>query len=126
VGDIHQPLHAGYRDDLGGNKYQVQFEGHGSNLHRVWDSGLLKTRGLDWQAYASRLDAEGPLPPPIAPLDDPYAQWAEQSCRITRDIYPSKHKIGPAYVEAELPVAEHQLRLAGQRLAGVLDTALGQ
>jgi hypothetical protein len=128
VGDIHQPLHAGYRDDLGGNKYQVQFEGQGSNLHRVWDSGMLKTRGMGWQAYAQKLDAEGPvpLPPPIAPLDDPYAQWAEQSCRITRDIYPSKHTIGQAYVEAELPVAERQLRLAGRRLAELLNIALGQ
>lgn len=56
AGDIHQPLHAGYRDDRGGNRYQVQFEGEGSNLHRVWDSGLLRTRGLDWIAYTHALD----------------------------------------------------------------------
>ena len=127
VGDIHQPLHSGYRDDLGGNKFQVQFEGKGSNLHRVWDSGMLYTTGLHWQAYARKLDAEGPvaLPPPIAPLDNPYAQWAEESCRITKDIYPSTHKIGQAYVDAELPVAERQLRIAGRRLAEVLNVTLG-
>ncbi|HEY5314953.1 MAG TPA: S1/P1 nuclease, partial [Pirellulales bacterium] len=87
VGDIHQPLHAGSRDDKGGNTYQVQFDGKGTNLHRVWDSGMLNSRGLDWQAYAQELDARGlvPLPPPIAPLDDPYAQWAEESCRITAE-----------------------------------------
>jgi len=128
VGDMHQPLHAGYRDDLGGNKYQVQFEGKGSNLHRVWDSGMLKTRGLDWQAYAQKLDAEGPvtLPPPIAPLDDRYARWAEESCRITAapGFYPDGHKIGQVYVDAELPVAENQLRIAGRRLAEVLNLAL--
>lgn len=128
VGDIHQPLHAGYRDDLGGNKYQVQFEGKGSNLHRVWDSGMLETRGLDWQAYARKLEAEGPvaLPPPIAPLDNPYAQWAEESCRITAEpgFYPHGHKIDQAYVDAELPVAESQLRIAGRRLAAVLNQAL--
>jgi hypothetical protein len=128
VGDMHQPLHAGYRDDLGGNRYQVQFEGQGSNLHRVWDSGLLATRGLDWQAYARKLDAEGPvrLPSPIAPLDDPYAQWAEESCRLTAapGFYPDGHKIGRAYVDAELPVAENQLRIAGRRLAEVLNLAL--
>ena len=128
--DIHQPLHAGYRDDLGGNKYQVQFEGKGSNLHKVWDSGMLKTRGLDWQSYTAKLDAEGPaqLPPPIAPLDDPYAQWAEESCRLTAapGFYPDGHKIGQAYVDAELPLAENQLRIAGRRLAEVLNLALGQ
>lgn len=128
VGDIHQPLHAGYLDDLGGNKYQVQFEGKGTNLHRVWDSGMLSTRHLGWEAYAKRLDAEGPLPlpPAIAPLDDPYAQWAEESCRITRTIYPHGHKINEAYVQAELPVAEDQLRIAGERLANVLNTTLGK
>jgi len=127
VGDIHQPLHAGYRDDLGGNKFQVQFQGRGSNLHRVWDSGMLQTRGLDWPAYAQKLDAEGPvaLPPAIAPRDNPYAQWAEQSCRITKDIYPSKHVIDQAYVDTELPVAERQLRIAGRRLADVLNDTLG-
>jgi hypothetical protein len=128
VGDVHQPLHAGYRDDLGGNKYQVQFEGEGSNLHRVWDSGMLKTRGMDWQAYARKLDAQVPvaLPQPIAPLNDPYAQWAEESCRITAepDFYPHGHKIGRAYVDAELPVAESRLRIAGRRLAEVLNLAL--
>ena len=85
VGDVHQPLHAGYRADKGGNTYQVQFAGKGSNLHRVWDSGLLSRRGLDATAYAQLLAARGPvtLPSPIAPLDNPYAQWARESCRIT-------------------------------------------
>jgi hypothetical protein len=130
VGDIHQPLHAGYRDDKGGNTYQVQFDGKGSNLHKVWDSRMLYTRGLDWQEYAQRLDSAVPvtLPAPIAPLDNEYAQWAEESCRITGrpGFYPSSHKITPAYVNAELPVADQRLREAGRRLAAVLNLALGQ
>ncbi|GAB2586067.1 S1/P1 nuclease [Dyella jejuensis] len=126
IGDVHQPLHAGYKDDAGGNTYQVQFEGKGTNLHRVWDSGLLGTRGLDWKAYAALLDSEGfaPLPPPIAPLENPAAQWAEESCRITRDIYPSGHTIDQRYVNAELPTADMRLREAGRRLAEVLNIAL--
>jgi hypothetical protein len=126
VGDVHQPLHAGYRDDKGGNAYQVQFQGKGSNLHSVWDSGLLSTHGKDWSAYAQELQARPAqtMPAPIAPLDNPYAQWAEQSCAATRDIYPDGHKIDDAYVAAELPVAERQLRIAGVRLAEVLNRAL--
>jgi hypothetical protein len=67
-----------------------------------------------------------PLPAPIAPLDNPYAQWAEESCRITAEagFYPAGHKIGQAYVKAELPVAERRLRQAGRRLADVLNLAL--
>ncbi|MDE2308814.1 MAG: S1/P1 nuclease [Xanthomonadaceae bacterium] len=130
VADVHQPLHAGYRDDRGGNTFQVRMDGKGSNLHRVWDSGLLATRGLGWQAYAKALAARGPvpLPPAIAPFGNPYAQWAEESCRITAEpgFYPSGHRIGQAYVDAELPVAELRLRQAGRRLAQVLNTALGR
>jgi hypothetical protein len=32
VADIHQPLHAGYADDRGGNKYQTQAFGRGTSL----------------------------------------------------------------------------------------------
>jgi hypothetical protein len=128
VGDIHQPLHAGYRDDKGGNDYQVQYEGTGTNLHKVWDSKMLYTRDLDWQAYAQALDSPVPvaLPAPVAPLDNRYAQWAEESCRITAEagFYPPGHKIDQAYVKAELPVAELRLRQAGRRLADVLNLAL--
>jgi len=126
LGDVHQPLHAGYRDDKGGNTYQVQFQGEGSNLHRVWDSGLLRTRALAWPAYAQQLDARGAvaLPAPRAPLADPYAQWAEESCQLSRDIYPAGHTIDAAYVTAELPLAEQRLRQAGRRLGEVLNLAL--
>jgi hypothetical protein len=130
VGDVHQPLHAGYRPDRGGNQYQVQFDGKGSNLHKVWDSGLLNTRHLRWQEYASLLDGRAPviLPPASAPLDDPYAQWAEESCRLTAamDFYPSRRRIGSAYVADNLPLAERRLREAGRRLAELLNSHLGE
>lgn len=130
VGDIHQPLHAGYQDDKGGNTYQVQFDGEGTNLHKVWDSKMLGTRHLEWQAYADMLDSPVPvaLPQPVAPLDNPYAQWAEESCRITAEpgFYPANHVIGHDYVKAELPEAELRLRQAGRRLAMILNLALGR
>jgi hypothetical protein len=130
VGDIHQPLHAGYRDDKGGNLYQVQFEGRGSNLHRVWDSGLLSRRGLDAVAYANRLDTPAAVArPPAAALGiDRYVQWARESCRLTAQpgFYPGGHRIDQVYVDAQLPLAESRLRLAGRRLAMVLNRTLGR
>lgn len=130
VGDAQQPLHAGYRDDKGGNEVQVQFAGKGSNLHRVWDSGLLSTRHLDAAEYAALLDRQGPLHPPgpVAPFDSAAAQWVEQSCRIVMDdgVYPSGHRIGAAYVERMRPIAERQLRRGGARLAALLNRVLGR
>lgn len=124
VGDVHQPLHAGYRPDKGGNTYQVQFQGKGSNLHRVWDSGMLRTRGLGWQDYAQRLDAGTAAGLPML-ADAPFAAWAEESCRLSRDVYPSGHAIDASYVQAELPLAERRLRQAGLRLAALLNRTLG-
>ncbi|EQD35278.1 endonuclease [mine drainage metagenome] len=129
VGDVNQPLHAGYQQDRGANDYQVQFEGQGSNLHRVWDSGLLSTRHLDALDYTALLQKQGPvtLPAPIAPLDNPPAQWAEESCKVVMNegVYPQGHVIGQSYIERERPIAERQLRIAGKRLADLLNRVLG-
>jgi hypothetical protein len=124
VGDVHQPLHAGYRDDRGGNTYQVQFQGKGSNLHRVWDSGMLHTRGLAWHDYAQRLEARGRSALPSLTAA-PFAAWAEQSCRLSRGIYPDGHTVDAGYVRAQLPLAERRLREAGRRLAALLNRTLG-
>ncbi|MFC5490456.1 S1/P1 nuclease [Dokdonella soli] len=122
VADAHQPLHAGYRRDKGGNRYQVQLRGRGTNLHAVWDTPVLANRRLGWRAYATRL-ARAPLP---AATGTP-AQWAEESCRATRDdgIYPHGHAIDDAYLARMRPLAERRVRLAAARLATLLNRELG-
>jgi hypothetical protein len=42
VGDIHQPLHAGFAEDRGGNSVDVRFDGRKTNLHSLWDIGLVE------------------------------------------------------------------------------------
>jgi hypothetical protein len=129
VGDTHQPLHSGYARDKGGNDVQVNVDGQGSNLHSLWDSGLLRHTGLDEDALLARIRA---LPVPAAgkqvSLPLPFAAWTEASCRIALSpgLYPGSAKIDQAYFDTWTPVAEQQLRLAGARLAGVLNAALGQ
>lgn len=124
VGDIHQPLHADYRHDAGGNDYQVRWHGHGTNLHRVWDSSMLDSTQLTADQWTDRLEAQRA---PIATGGTP-AQWAEESCRIDRDdgVYPSSRRIDAAYVERELPIAEQRLRQAGARLAALLNRDLAK
>ncbi len=43
VADIHQPLHTGRPGDRGGNDIKLNWFGEPSNLHRVWDSGMILT-----------------------------------------------------------------------------------
>jgi hypothetical protein len=42
VGDIHQPLHAGFAEDRGGNSIDVRFNGRKENLHSLWDTALVE------------------------------------------------------------------------------------
>jgi hypothetical protein len=132
VGDVHEPMHAGFGDDRGGNNFQVMYRGRqarggeGTNLHAVWDRTLLASAGLDRAAYAERLLAvigDPPLPPSS---DNPPRDWALESCRLIVDekIYPSRHRIGDDYIDHHRPLAERRIRQAGQRLADLLNTAL--
>ncbi len=127
VADAHQPLHAGHRNDRGGNTYQLHHDGRGTNLHAFWDSGLLGTRRMGEAAWLARLRA---TPAPAAtPLPaGGAAAWAMESCRLTNrpGFYPAGHVAHQAYVDAHLPLAERQLRLAGARLAAVLNAAFDQ
>lgn len=127
VGDAHQPLHAGYARDKGGNDFQINIDGEGSNLHRLWDSGLLKTAGLDEDAYLKRLQAmpagvDTALLRAAAPV-----QWAQQSCALVLQpgFYPRRAKLDPAYVRHYRPVAEQRLRQGGAHLAQLLNSVLG-
>ena len=56
VGDLHQPLHAIDNHDKGGNDVHVTIGGRRTtNLHSVWDSVIINSRGRGEEAYANFL-----------------------------------------------------------------------
>lgn len=119
VGDVHQPLHAGYRDDRGGNRYQLQVFMQGSNLHALWDSGLIYALHENVATLTARLSRTW------APVGEPTwtaAQAAQESCRIVAmpGFYP-EHRLGSDYIRRFTPVAEERLQRAGARLAELLN-----
>lgn len=128
VGDAHQPLHAGHAHDKGGNDFQISVDGEGSNLHRLWDSGLLRTIGLNEDAYLKRLQA---MPATIdtqrALSPQAPVQWAQQSCAVVLQpgFYPRRAKLESSYVQHYRPVAEQRLRTGGAHLAQLLNSVLG-
>jgi nuclease S1 len=127
VGDVHQPLHASPRRDKGGNDFQVSLDGRGTNLHAIWDSELVASRGLAPEAYAAELAGRTPRPvDPTGSSDRPAVEWALESCRLVRDggIYPPDHAVDAKYLDAHRSQAEARLQLAGHRLAGLLNFAL--
>ena len=133
VGDAHQPMHAGYPHDRGGNNHQLNYrgkgspEGEGTNLHGVWDYWILQSAGLDNGAYAAKLEALPPLPADPVPATGNAAQaWTLESCRLihSESIYPPRRRITDAYFDRHRPLAETRVRLAAARLAGLLEDAL--
>jgi hypothetical protein len=118
VGDVHQPLHAGYKDDRGGNTYQLQAFMRGSNLHAVWDSGLIKSLNEDTETLARRLATK----PVRAGSTWSASSAAQDSCQIvsTPGFYPER-LVTTDYVAKYAPVMEDRLVEAGARLAQVLN-----
>ena len=123
IGDIHQPLHAGLAEDRGGNTVQLRWLGTGSNLHQLWDSGLIASLEPDWQRYLRRLE---PVALRLEPGSPQAADWAMQSCAIVASdgFYPDSGKPGLAYRDRWQGVLEQRLTLAGLRLAATLDRLL--
>lgn len=125
VGDIHQPLHAGYARDRGGNTFQVNYRGRGSNLHALWDGTLLGTRDIGEAPYYWWLRmTDGTQPEPwsaVAPKT-----WAEQSCIVVLKpgFYPQNARIDDAYIARHRPIAERAIQRAGMRLAALLNQTI--
>jgi hypothetical protein len=121
VGDIHQPLHAGFGDDRGGNTYQVQYRTEGTNLHAIWDNAMLEQFGRNPVALANFALSDRSLKKPFPSSD--VVGWAEQSCAIVSapGFYPG-HLVTEDYMEEYAPVAELQILRAGFRLAALLNS----
>lgn len=127
VGDVHQPLHAGFGDDRGGNDYQLNYNGEGTNLHSIWDYQIVRGANLETNAYADQLVALAPRGKDnTLGLANPAAEWALESCAIVEagDFYPAKGKLDEAYLGRSRVLAERRLREAGDRLAALLESTL--
>ncbi|MGH8079484.1 MAG: S1/P1 nuclease [Lysobacter sp.] len=133
VGDVHQPLHAGFAHDKGGNDFQLAIpgepersDGHGSNLHSLWDSTLLSMSKRSDETYLAQLrKIEVPHVTGAGRPADAVG-WAEDSCKLMMQpgFYPPTHKLEPEYVSTWRPLAETQIRLGGEHLAQLLNAAL--
>lgn len=126
VGDLHQPLHVGRGDDRGGNSLQVQWFWKGSNLHRVWDSGLIDESGLSYTELARSIDRASK-----EEVRDwsrgTAADWAQENLAYRPQIYALEagDKLDYAYQYLNWPLVQRQLLKGGVRLAGLLNAIYG-
>ncbi len=142
VGDVHQPMHAAFKDDRGGNDFQISLRTdiapepyasknyvngvQGTNLHSIWDFYILAEHGRDAKAYADELAARPQFGHDLHSGSMNPADWAMESCRIVRDdaLYPASHKMDSTYLDKVRPIAERRVLQAGDRLAQLLNDKL--
>ncbi|MBV9884395.1 MAG: S1/P1 nuclease [Sphingomonadaceae bacterium] len=123
VGDLHQPLHVGQPGDHGGNDVKLNFAGRPSNLHSVWDTGLVDDEQLSFTEFAERLERRTTPEQVIAWTDPDPLDWIAESAAIRPTVYPAAGTadLGWDYIYKFRPVMEQRLAQAGVRLAAYLN-----
>jgi hypothetical protein len=137
VGDLQQPLHAADHDDHGGNCVGLSPspDGHSSNLHAYWDTGVVEALGHTPEEIAAKLDRGTTSDQAAEWARGDARSWARQSFQIARtDVYAlpvrptcSDHAtttLSPAYQARAQQIAAVQLEKAGLRIAALLNRAL--
>jgi hypothetical protein len=119
IGDLHQPLHVGYGEDRGGNNFQINFFGKGTNLHSFYDSGIIEYKGL---TLSDCLKSKKYTKEEISEIEKiNIIDWANQSRNYLNVIYKTNnHKIDDSYVDNNYPIIKDQILKAGIRLSSVL------
>jgi len=55
IGDLHQPMHLGRKDDLGGNRVTYTWFGEKTNIHSLWDTFLVEHKKMSFTELAEYL-----------------------------------------------------------------------
>lgn len=120
IGDLHQPLHLGYKDDKGGNTIQLSFFGRNTNLHSLWDSKIIEYKNL---TLADLLKTNHYKPNELSATEQiDITGWAKDSRKYLKNAYQlNEAKVSDIYVDANYPIIEQQILKAGLRLASVLE-----
>ncbi|MEO5910323.1 MAG: S1/P1 nuclease [Pelobium sp.] len=123
VGDLHQPMHVSREEDQGGNKIKLKFQGRDTNLHSLWDSGLIEYNGWTFTEMATALDHVSD--PKIKQWQsDPIIKWLYESYQISSQLYKeveANPELDYTYYPKHSEIYKTRIQQAGIRLAGMLN-----
>ncbi len=123
IGDLHQPMHLGRKEDRGGNDIKMFWFGSNTNLHRIWDTQIIESHNMSYTELANDLPIFGP-DQIKAEVNKSIMDWVEESRIYTNQIYlesPPNKKLGYEYRYNNLLIVKSQLYKAGIRLARLLN-----
>ena len=140
VGDLHQPMHAGDRGDLGGNRVPANYGviGGRANLHGIWDGWLAERAISTPPAGAAAL--LGQVPPAdrariaSGTVEDwSREMWEKSGSQAYRSLLgdpcgaasAERPTLDEAEVRSLIPLVRENVLNGGLRLARLLDDALG-
>lgn len=149
IGDLHQPLHVGNGLDQGGNKCRVLFHRKETNLHALWDEGMIEFTKLSFTEMANYVSQGRTQAEIHAWKNGDVLAWALESKLMRASLYPENVNISEAplslkqycrsdivvtssempklayeYSYKFIPLVEKRLFQAGLRLAMVLNESL--
>lgn len=149
IGDLHQPFHVGNGLDQGGNKCRVLFHNQQTNLHALWDEGMIDFTKLSFTELSSYVSQGRSASQVVAWRSGDVLDWALESKVLRSKIYPSDvnptnapmsvkqycrsdikvpvedmPKLAFEYSYKFVPVIEERLFQAGVRLSMMLNEAL--
>ena len=136
VGDLHQPLHAGEKDDKGGNDVKAAYGIYAParlNLHSIWDGYLAERAITTGPSLVRRYPAAIAAKITAGDVTD----WSRESWQVSHDATyasvmadpcapsPASVTLNEATVRKLVPIARLEVERGGLRLAKLLDAALG-
>ena len=148
IGDIHQPLHAGMKNDRGGNQCVVDWDDKILNFHSVWDGKIIEYDILKLKIHYSPLSFYSYLTYSddilkLLPLTESdkkdiqgktFEEWIKESQSVEADVYPNPDtdsyckniptnipKISESYKEKAVEITRKRLLYGGLRLASFLN-----
>ena len=120
MGDLSQPLHVGYGIDKGGNSVKLLFLGKESNLHKAWDSEIIKEEHMTAETILQNMGSAREYNEHVEKID--LIAWMNASRSFIPIVYSFKDDaISDAYIKKATVVIGHQLALSGFRMAFVLE-----
>lgn len=123
IGDLHQPLHVGRKEDKGGNDIKVLWHYKKSNLHRVWDSEMIEFYNMSYTELSS--NTKNLSKAQIEQIEKgSILDWTYESQALAKKIYNSAkkdEKLSYRYSYDHFTLVRSQLQKSGIRLAKVLN-----
>ena len=135
VEDMHMLMHVGDNHDRGGNDTQFRFFDRGTNMHSLWDGGMIQRMSDKEDYWLKELTFLPPAQSPDKSARDTVEDWATESLLAAREAYvdpqtgqriKSGAKLGLDYHNKNIPVVKERMYRAGIRLAMVLNEAFGE